>query len=68
MNQPKNHSATLKLITLSLFVFVFVFFLYTFLHEAGHAMAGWLLGQSLAEFDVSFWDLSAHVGLTGTRT
>ena len=65
MNQPKNHSATLKLITLALFVFLFVFFLYTFLHEAGHALAGWLFGQSLTEFDVSFWDLSAHVGLTG---
>ena len=54
MNQTKNNSATLKLITRTLVVFLFVFFLYTFLHEAGHALAGWFLGQSLTEFDVSF--------------
>jgi hypothetical protein len=53
------------IVLLILFVTVFVFFLYTFLHEAGHALAGWLFGQSLTEFDVSFWDLSAHVGLSG---
>ena len=54
-----------------LFVTLFVFFLYTFLHEAGHALAGWLFGQSLTEFDASFWDLSAHVSMSGgvlTRT
>lgn len=28
-------------------------------------MAGWFLGQSLTEFDASFWDLSAHVRLGG---
>ena len=48
-----------------LFVLVFVFFMYTFLHEAGHAMAGFLFGQSITEFDVTFWDLSAHVGMAG---
>jgi hypothetical protein len=53
------------IILLVLFVTVFVFFIYTFLHEAGHALAGWFFGQSLTEFDVSFWDLSAHVGLAG---
>jgi hypothetical protein len=47
------------------FVTLFVFFLYTFLHELGHVLAGWLYGQSLTEFDASFWDLSAHVGLAG---
>jgi hypothetical protein len=26
---------------------------------------GALFGQSLTEFDVSFWDLSAHVGMVG---
>ena len=44
---------------------MFVFFIYTFLHESGHALTGALFGQSLTEFDVSFWDLSAHVGMVG---
>jgi hypothetical protein len=58
-------SSTLLSITLVLFVALFVFFLYTFLHEGGHALTGFLFGQSLTEFDVSFWDLSAHVGMVG---
>ena len=56
----------LRMSLMAFFVFIFVFFFYTFLHEAGHALVGSLFGQSLTEFDVSFWDLSAHVGLTGT--
>lgn len=58
-------SPSLLRIVISLFVFLFVFFLYTFLHEIGHAIAGALFGQSLTVFDVSFWDLSAHVGMVG---
>jgi hypothetical protein len=50
---------------LILFLFLFVFFMYTFLHESGHAIAGVLFGQSLTEFSVSFWDFSAHVGMAG---
>ena len=42
---------------ITLFVLMFVFFMYTFLHEAGHAIACLLFGQSITEFDVSFWDL-----------
>jgi hypothetical protein len=67
MNRTKTYPSTLIIITLTLFIFVFVFFLYTFLHEAGHALAGWFYGQSLTEFDASFWDLSAHVRLSGGR-
>jgi hypothetical protein len=58
-------SSTLLMVVLLLFVALFVFFLYTFLHESGHALAGVFFGQSLTEFDVSFWDLSAHVGMVG---
>lgn len=65
MKTTRNAASILNIVLLILFVTVFVFFLYTFLHEAGHAVAGWLFGQSLTEFDASFWDLSAHVGLTG---
>lgn len=50
---------------LGLFIALFVAFLYTFLHEAGHALAGLFFGQSLTEFDISFWDFSAHVGIAG---
>jgi hypothetical protein len=64
MKQTKAYP-TLLLVVLLSFVLLFVFFLYTFLHEGGHALAGLLFGQSLTEFDVSFWDLSAHVGMTG---
>lgn len=46
---------------------LFVFFTYTFLHESGHAITGVLFGQSLTEFNVRFWDLSAHVGMVGSE-
>ena len=62
--KSKTYS-TLLLLVLALFVALFTFFMYTFLHESGHAIAGVLFGQSLTEFDVSFWDLSAHVGMVG---
>ena len=65
MKNTKKTPPIFILILLTLFVVVFVFFLYTFLHEMGHVLAGWLFGQSLTEFDLSFWDLSAHVGLAG---
>jgi hypothetical protein len=58
-------SSIILLPVLILFVVLFVFFLYTFLHEAGHALVGLIFGQTLTEFDVSFWDLSARAGLTG---
>jgi hypothetical protein len=65
MKTTRNPGTVLGSIFMILFVFLFVFFLYTFLHEAGHVLAGWLFGQSLTEFDISFWDLSAHAGLAG---
>jgi hypothetical protein len=65
METKTNSLSTLKMILVILFVALFVFFIYTFLHETGHALTGWFFGQSLTEFDASFWDLSAHVGLTG---
>jgi hypothetical protein len=65
MKTIKNSTPVLSIVLLILFVTVFVLFLYVFLHEAGHTLAGWLFGQSLTEFNTSFWDLSAHVGLAG---
>ena len=63
----KIPSARPQLILLLLFVILFVFFTYTFLHEMGHAIAGLFFGQTLTEFDVSFWDFSAHVGMAGGK-
>ncbi len=51
--------------TLLLCAVLFTVFMYTFLHEAGHAAVGTLFGQSVTEFDVKFWVLQAHVGLVG---
>ncbi len=64
MKQLRDPSLFIS-ITVTLFVALFVFFMYTFLHEAGHALIGLLFGQSLTEFDVSFWDFSADVGMAG---
>jgi hypothetical protein len=64
MKQTKT-SSSLILTGLLLFVVIFVFFIYTFLHEAGHAIVGLLTGRSLTEFNVSFWNFSAHVGMAG---
>ncbi len=60
-----NTPSKLILIGWILFIMLFVFFLYAFLHEAGHALAGWFYGQSLTEFNVSFWNFEAHVGMVG---
>jgi hypothetical protein len=41
---------------------------YTFLHEAGHALAGLAFSGRLTEFSLNFLDLSAHAGLAGEFT
>jgi hypothetical protein len=64
MNKTRT-SSILIASALTLFIILFVFFMYTFLHEGGHALMGLLFGRSLAEFDISFWDLSAHVHMVG---
>jgi len=66
MKTTRNSSAAI-LVALILFVALFVFFVYAFLHESGHAMIGLLSGQSLTEFNVNFWDFSAHVGMVGGK-
>jgi hypothetical protein len=58
----------IMLLALLLFITLFVFYIYTFLHEAGHTLAGFASGQTLTELDLSFWDLSAHVSMAGNLT
>lgn len=55
-------------LSLVLFIFLFVLFIYTFLHESGHTITGFLFGQTLTEFDVNFLNLGAHVGMIGNLT
>jgi hypothetical protein len=64
---PKT-SAVITQILLVLFIFVFVLFMYTFLHESGHAITGFLFGQTLIDFDVNFLNFGAHVGMMGNMT
>jgi hypothetical protein len=63
--QSGIRAAKLRFTFILLFVVLFVLFFYTFLHEAGHAITGLLFGQSLTEFNVNFWDFSAHVDMSG---
>lgn len=53
---------------LLLFIIAAVLFLYTFLHEAGHALVGLAFGQTLTTFDVRFWNFNPHVSLSGSLT
>jgi hypothetical protein len=63
--QTGIHSARLRSMFILWFVLLFILVIYTFLHEAGHTITGLCFGQSLAEFDLSFWDFSAHVNMSG---
>ncbi len=47
------------------FIALFVVLLYTFLHEASHALVGLAVGGEITSFSISFWALSAHVSLIG---
>lgn len=53
---------------LFLILALFCLFLYTFLHEGGHALAGVLAGAELTGFNINFLDFSAHVSLAGELT
>jgi hypothetical protein len=53
---------------LLLLITLFTVFMYTFLHEAGHALVGLLFGGQINAFSVNFFDLSAHVGISGDFT
>ena len=56
---------TLRKPLLLLFIFAFLLFLYMLLHEAGHALAGLLVGGTLQAFEVDLLRLSAHAEVAG---
>ena len=49
----------------ALLIMFFILLLYTFIHEAGHAITGMVFGQRLLEFDAAFWKFNPHVSLSG---
>jgi hypothetical protein len=51
-----------------LFLLAFVLFLYAFLHESGHALAGIFFGQSLTDFTINLLKWDARVGMAGGLT
>jgi hypothetical protein len=56
----------LILIVVFALVFGLVFVqVYAILHEAGHGLAGLAFGGRITDFDVSIFDMGAHVGLDG---
>ncbi len=63
--QPPRRNVSLRSLMILLFLAVIAVFLYTFVHEAGHAIFGLIFGGKLTSFSVKFWDLSAHAGLRG---
>ena len=63
--QPTRRSNFLKSLLILAFLAVLATLLYTFTHEAGHALLGLMFGGKLTSFSVRFWDLSAHAGING---
>lgn len=63
-----SRTARIKVVALVVVLGFFVLVSYTFLHEAGHALVGLAFGQTLTEFNLNFWDLSAHVSMQGDLT
>jgi len=68
VKKSSSIAASLQLSGLLLLVAFFLVFLYTTLHESGHALAGLLAGGSVRQVNVNFFDLSAHAVLDGDFT
>ena len=66
--QSQKSTTMVNMVILALFIVVFVLFVYTFLHESGHALAGFVFGQKLTEFQINFLEWDAHVGMVGELT
>jgi hypothetical protein len=68
VHPSKNSAVAVPSILLLLFLLAFVLFIYAFLHEGGHALAGILFGQSLTDFTIDLLKWDAHVGMAGGLT
>ena len=58
----------LKQAAILLLILLMAALLYTTLHEGGHALAGMAFGGRIADFNVNFFNLGAHVGIDGNFT
>jgi hypothetical protein len=65
MTQQLSKRPVWILIALALFASLVLLFVYTVLHEGGHALVGLLSGGTIETFNVSFLDFSAHVSMRG---
>lgn len=61
-------AASLQFSGLLLLTVFFTTFVYTTLHEGGHALAAWLMGGTVSLIDVNFLNFSAHAVLDGAFT
>ena len=68
MKRTASIAASLQRSGLILLITFFLVFLYTALHESGHALAGLLAGGSVRQINVNFFNLSAHAVLDGDFT
>jgi hypothetical protein len=64
----ETQKAGLRKVLLFLLAVLFAELAYTFLHEGGHALAILISGGTVTEFNLNFFDLSAHVGHAGDFT
>lgn len=55
-------------ILLILFSFFFIIYIYTFFHEAGHALIGLSFGQKLTNFDINIFNFNPHISMMGEIT
>jgi len=68
MQRSQNLSFTLQRIGIILIAAIFLVFIYTTIHESGHALAAFLFGGKIHKIDVNFLDFSAHTVYDGTFT
>ncbi|HSM24231.1 MAG TPA: M50 family metallopeptidase [Anaerolineaceae bacterium] len=63
--KPIDKKLRLISIFLILFSFFFIIYVYTFFHEAGHAIVGLSFGQKLTNFDINIFNFQPHVSMSG---
>ena len=62
MNATKKRQ--IQFYILRLLILLVILLVYTVLHEGGHALVAILAGAPVREFNINFFNISAHVGLT----
>lgn len=68
VHERKKPTYLTGMILLVLFTLAFILFTYTFLHESGHALIGFMFGQKLTAFHIDLLKWDAHVSMVGNMT